>query len=99
MSENTTQTGQVIDTVKKALAGIGAKVETAVGELNKQAEAAVGEFQKLQSKGLEQANTVIETATRATQEQIAFAEQLGSEWRKLVLAATRSATGLFTPKA
>ncbi len=99
MSENTTQAEQVIGTVKKALSGLGAKVETAVGELNKQAETVVGELNKLQSKGLEQASTLIETAARSTQEQIAFAEQLGSEWRKLVLAATRSATGLFTPKA
>lgn len=99
MSENTTQKEQVVSTVKKALAGLGAKVETAVGELNKRAETAVGELNKLQSKGLEQANTLIETTTRSTKEQIIFVEELGSEWRKLVLAATRRATGLFTPKS
>jgi hypothetical protein len=37
--------------------------------------------------------------TRAAQEQIAFAEQLGGEWRKLMIAATRSAAGVFAPKA
>jgi hypothetical protein len=87
-TENTTQPRQVTSTVKKALAGVGARLETAVGELG-----------KLQSKGLDQASTLVETASRATHEQIAFVEQMGSEWRKLVLAAMRSATALFTPKA
>jgi hypothetical protein len=88
MSEVQAQVQKVTSAVEKAIAEFGARVETAVGELN-----------KLQTKGLEQAHTVIESATRATQEQIAFAEQLGSEWRKLVLAATRGAADLFTPKA
>jgi hypothetical protein len=74
-------------TVEKAVADMTARVETAVGELN-----------KLQTKSLEQANAVLETSTRVTQEQIAFAEQIGGELRKLVLAATRSATDLLTPK-
>jgi hypothetical protein len=53
----------------------------------------------LQSKGVAQANQFIEGYTRVAQEQIAFAEQLGGEWRKLVLAATRNAADLFAPKA
>jgi hypothetical protein len=88
MSEFQTQAAKVTSAVEKVIADFGARVETAVSELN-----------KLQAKGVEQAQTVIETATRVTQEQIAFAEQVGGEWRKLVLAATRSATELFTPKA
>ena len=99
MSENTTQAQQVVDTVKKAVAGLGSKVEAAVGELNKRAEAAVGEISKLQAKGLEQANSVLDAAARQAQEQIAFAEQLAGETRKLVVNATKSAAGLFTPKA
>jgi hypothetical protein len=98
MSENT-QAQQVVDTVKKALAGIGSKVETAVGEINKRAEAAVGEINKLQAKGIEQATNLLDTAARQTQEQIAFAEQLAGETRKLVLNATKSAAGFFAPKA
>ena len=88
MSEFQAQAQKVTSAVEKVIAEFGSRVETAVGELN-----------KLQAKGVEQAQTVIETATRVTQEQIAFAEQVGGEWRKLVLAATRSATELFTPKA
>ena len=83
-----TQAQQVTDTVKKALSGLGSYLEGAAGELG-----------KIQSKGLEQANALVDSATRATQEQIQFAEQMGSEWRKLMLAATRSATEFFTPKA
>ena len=88
MSDFQAQTQKVTNAVEKFIAEFGTRVETAVGELN-----------KLQAKGVEQAQTVIETATRVTQEQIAFAEQVGAEWRKLVLAATKSATELFTPKA
>jgi hypothetical protein len=89
MSESTNSTPKnVVNTVKKAVAGLGTRVETAVGEVN-----------KFQSKGLEQANALVESAGRATQEQIAFAEEMGSELRKLVLAATRRATALFAPKA
>jgi hypothetical protein len=79
---------KVTSSVEKVMAEMGSRFETAIGELN-----------KLQAKSVEQASTVIETATRVTQEQIAFAEQMGGEWRKLVLAATRSATDLLTPKA
>jgi len=88
MSESTTQAQQVAEKVKKVFAGLGAKVEDAVGELN-----------KLQAKGAERASSLLETASRQTQEQIAFAEQLAGEARKLVLDATKSAAGFFQPKA
>lgn len=78
---------------------IGSAVEKVVSEQASRIESALSEFTKLQSKGLEQASAFIESATRATQQQIAFAEQIGGEWRKLVLAATQSATGLFASKA
>ena len=87
MSENKTH-AQVTNTVEKVIAEQTSRFETAVSELN-----------RLQGKGIAQASALVETATRAAQEQIAFAEQMGSEWRKLVLAATRSATELFAPKA
>jgi hypothetical protein len=81
-------TNPVVDTVKKAVSGLGARVETAVGEVN-----------KLQNKTIEQANALVESASRATKDQIAFAEEMGSELRKLVLTATRRATSFFQPKA
>jgi hypothetical protein len=88
MSENQTKVQQITSKVEKVVAAVGARIETAVAELN-----------TLQAKGVEQAKTFTESATRATHEQLAFAEQMGSEWRKLVLGATRTATEFFTPKA
>jgi len=78
---------------------IGNAVEKAVSEQASRVETALSELTKLQSKGLEQATAFLESATRVAHEQMAFAEQMGGEWRKLVLAATRNATELFTPKA
>jgi len=78
---------------------IGSAVEKAVAEQASRVESAVSELSKLQSKGLEQASAFLESATRTAKEQIAFAEQMGGEWRKLVLAATRSASEIFAPKA
>jgi hypothetical protein len=88
MSENETKTQQVTSKVEKVVATVGARIQAAVGEL-----------ESLQAKGLAQATTFTEAVTRATHEQLAFAEQMGSEWRKLVLGATRKATEYFTPKA
>jgi hypothetical protein len=88
MSENQTKAQQVTSKVGQVIAAVGARLEAGVGELH-----------DLQSKGLAQAKTFVESATRATHEQVAFAEQMGGECRKLVLAATRRATELFTPKA
>jgi len=86
MSESKTQ--QVTNAVEKVISDQASRLETAVSELN-----------KLQSKSLEQVSALVESATCAAKEQIAFAEQIGGEWRKLVLAATKSATELFVPKA
>ncbi len=83
--DNTTKFEQVTETVKSALADAGVRVR-----------ATIQEVEKLQDKGIEQTRSLVETAARMTQEQIAFAEQMGTEWRKLMLAATRSATELFT---
>ena len=74
-------------------------VEKIIAEQTARFEAAVAEVSKLQSKSVEQVNQFVEGATRVAQEQIAFAEQIGGEWRKLMLAATRSAAELFAPKA
>jgi hypothetical protein len=73
-------------------------VEKLIAEQTARFEAALAELGKLQSKGVAQMNAFIEGAARVTQEQVAFAEQLGGEWRKLVLAATRSTADLIAPK-
>jgi methyl-accepting chemotaxis protein len=83
MPENKTQ-----NAVEKVISEQASRFETAISEMN-----------KLQSKGLEQVNALVENVSRAAKEQIAFAEQMGGEWRKLVLAATKNATELFAPKA
>jgi methyl-accepting chemotaxis protein len=85
MSENKTQ--QVTNAVEKAISEHASRVETAVSELN-----------KLQSKGLEQVSTFVDSVNRVAKDQIAFAEQMGGEWRKLVLAATKNATELLASK-
>ena len=83
MSEN-----KVINGVERVMSEQASRFETTVNEMN-----------KLQSKGLEQATALMESVSRAAREQIAFAEQIGGEWRKLVQAATKNATELFAPKA
>jgi hypothetical protein len=74
-------------------------MESQMAELKTQVEDAVAELAKLQGKAIAQANALFEEATRVAREQIAFAEQLGSEWRKLVLASAKSASEMFAPKA
>jgi len=57
-------------------------VEKLIAEQTARFEAAVAEINKLQSKSVAQINEFVEGATRVAQEQIAFREQLGGEWRK-----------------
>jgi hypothetical protein len=78
----------VTNAVEKAISDQASRFETAVNELN-----------KMQSKGLEQVSALVDRMSYAAKEQFTFAEQIGGEWRKLVLAATKSATELFAPKA
>ncbi|HZR07768.1 MAG TPA: hypothetical protein VFA79_04245 [Myxococcales bacterium] len=88
MAELKAQVEQAANTLEKAIAEQTSRFETAVAE-----------FAKLQSKGIAQANAFFEDATRVAKEQIAFAEQLGTEWRKLVLASAKTASEMFAPKA
>jgi hypothetical protein len=85
----------MVEQVQKAIPA----VEKFVSEQTARYEAAVEEIGKLQSKGVAQLNQFVEGYTRVAQEQLAFAEQIGNEWRKLVLAATKNAAELFAPKA
>lgn len=88
MAEIKTQVEQAASSLEKVIAEQTARIETAVAEVG-----------KLQTKGLAQASAFLEDATRIVREQVAFAEQLGGEWRKLVLASAKSATELFAHKA
>jgi hypothetical protein len=87
MTELNSKVEQVASAVQKAIAEQAERYQTAVAELG-----------KLQSKSVAQANAFVETMTHAAHEQIAFAQQLGAEWRKLVLAATRNAAGILDHK-
>jgi hypothetical protein len=74
-------------------------LEKVIAEQTARIETAVAEVTKLQTKSLAQASALFEDAARIVREQVAFAEQLGGEWRKLVLASAKSATELFAHKA
>jgi hypothetical protein len=97
MSDTTTNTAQ--NAVNNTVNAVANGVEKAIAEQTARFEAAVADLGKLQAKGVAQAQAFFENATRLTQEHVAFAEQLGGEWRKIALAATRSAAELFAPKA
>jgi hypothetical protein len=88
MAEIKTQVEQAASSLEKVIAEQTARIETAVADMA-----------RLQTKGIAEASAFFEDATRIVREQVAFAEQLGGEWRKLVLASAKSATELFSHKA
>ena len=88
MAELKNQVEQAANSFEKVMAEQTTRFETTVAELA-----------KLQNKGIAQAQAFYEDVTRMTREQIAFAEQLGTEWRKIVLASAKSAGEMFAPKA
>jgi hypothetical protein len=73
--------------------------EKVIAEQTTRFESAAAELAKLQNKGLAQAQAFFDDATRLTREQLTFAEQLGAEWRKLVLSSAKNASAMFAPKA
>jgi len=79
MAELKAQVEQAAHSLEKAVADQSARFETTVAELT-----------KIQSKGIAQAQVLFEDVTRVAREQIAFAEQLSGEWRKLWLASAKS---------
>jgi hypothetical protein len=79
MAEQTTsQTQQIKDGFKKAMDDHAARVESAFSEMA-----------KLEEKGLEQACAQIDEATRLTKVSLAYASELGAQWRKLLTDAAR----------
>jgi hypothetical protein len=73
--------------------------DKAVAEQTTRFEGAVAELTKLQTKGTAQAQTFFENAARHAREQAGFVEQLGAEWRKLVLSSVKSANEMLARKA
>jgi len=90
MSEQaTSQTQQIRDTFRKAASDHAERVEGVFAEVA-----------KLEEKGLEQAAAQLDEATRLTKVSLAYASELGAQWRKLwVDAARRTAEMVSGPGA
>ncbi len=79
MSEQTTsQTQQIKDTFRKAVSDHAERVEGIFAEMA-----------KLEEKGLEQAAAQLDEATRLTKISLAYASELATQWRKLMVDAAR----------
>ena len=79
MAEQTTsQTQQIKDGFKKTMDDHAARVESAFVEMA-----------KLEEKGLEQACAQLDEVTRLTKVSLAYASELGAQWRKLMVDAAR----------
>jgi hypothetical protein len=79
MAEQTTsQTQQIRDNFKKAIEENASRVESAFSEMA-----------KLEEKSLEQACAQLDEATRLTKVSLAYASELGAQWRKLMVDAAR----------
>ncbi len=61
------------------------------------AESFYEQLGKVQSNGVAQVSSNIDEATRLAKQSISQAEQLVSEWRKLVLETARRATEVIAP--
>jgi uncharacterized protein with beta-barrel porin domain len=79
MAEQTvSQAQQIKDNFKKAMDDHAARVESAFTEMA-----------KLEEKGLEQACAQLDEAARLTKVSLAYASELGAQWRKLMVDAAR----------
>lgn len=54
------------------------------------------EVNKLEQKNVEQFTNAVDEAAKMTRENLAYATQLASEWRKLSLEATKKAASFVT---
>jgi hypothetical protein len=57
------------------------------------------EWVKLEAKGLEHARVVIDEVARLSHAQLAWAAQLGAEWRRVAFDAVRRSGELFAPRS
>jgi len=79
MSEQTTsQAQQIRDNFRKAVSDHAERVEGVFAEVA-----------KLEEKGLEAAAAQLDEFTRLTKVSMAYASELGAQWRKLVVDAAR----------
>jgi hypothetical protein len=85
--------------IKHQVEQVTSTIEKAVAEQATRFEGAIAELTKLQTKGITQVQAYFDDAVRLTREQFTFAEQLGAEWRKTVLASAKAAGEKFAPKA
>jgi len=85
--------------LKQQVEQVTSTIEKAVAEQTTRFEGAIAELTKLQTKGIAQVQAYFDDAVRLTREQFTFAEQLGAEWRKTVLASAKVASEKFAPKA
>ena len=74
----TSQTQQIKDNFRKAVTDHAERVDSVFAEMG-----------KLEEKGLEQACAQIDEATRLTKVSLAYASELGAQWRKLMVDAAR----------
>lgn len=63
------------------------------------ATAFYGEVDKLEAKGVERTTVAIDELSVNFKETLAYAAQLGAEWRKLTLEAIKQSQATFAPSA
>ena len=86
MAEQTTsQTQQIKDNFKKAIEDHASRVESAFSEMG-----------KLEEKSLEQLCAQLDEATRLTKVSLAYASELGVQWRKLMVDAARRTADMMS---
>ena len=84
--------------IKAQVQQVTSSIEKVIAEQTSNVEVAIGEAKKLQTESINQAGAFLQSAVRMGKDQLAFAEEITGEWRKLVLGATRNAAELFAPK-
>jgi hypothetical protein len=84
----TSQTQQTVDGFKKI-----------IDDQLQRANSFQDELGRLEQKGIEQARAAVDEAAKLAKESLTYAAQLGAEWRKMAIEATRRATEMMTFKA
>lgn len=69
-----------------------------IGDQSTRVESMMGEFARAEQKGTEQAKHVMDEWTKLVNASISYSIELGDQWRKLSLEATRRAFEMVTPK-
>lgn len=54
------------------------------------------EWGKMEGKGLEQANALVDEVAKMTKETCAYSGQLAAEWRKVMLEATKKSLEMWS---